>query len=96
MLGSEGVGSSVVVPSVQLRAEEASHLSPYPIFGCAQHDWWPKVQGGAFQKPRSVLFYELVEDCAPPPVNKLFLQQDPKTTNAQSAEITGEGTEGGA
>ena len=62
--GSRLLGSPVV--KVRLGAEEASYLSPDPIFGCTQHDRWPKVQGGPFQKPRSVLFFVLVEDCAPP------------------------------
>jgi hypothetical protein len=62
--GRRLLGSPFV--KVRLGAEEASHLSPDPIFGCVQYDRWPKVQGGPFQKPRSVLFRELVEDCASP------------------------------
>jgi hypothetical protein len=62
--GGRLLGSPVV--KVRLGAEEASYFSPDPIFGCAQHDRWPKVQGSPFQKPRSVLFRELIEDCAPP------------------------------
>ena len=63
-------------------AQERKLANPAPV-----HTGWPlpETEECTFPRTRRGL-------CVP--VNKLFLQQGPKTTNAQSAEITGEGTEG--
>ena len=59
------------------RGQASNHLSQDPFFCRAQHNRWPKVQGGPIQKPSSVLFCELVEDCAPA-TRKQILRQDPQ------------------